>query len=109
MGSEMCIRDSVVNVQQRVVAIRHAELVIVVQVVRCRQDRHHVIEVVLTQPDDFFLAPDSTMVGAKTARSFADGEFVLDDPRQVAGRDSERPFSSQLWWHELSTLLSLTR
>jgi nitric oxide synthase oxygenase domain/subunit len=49
------------------------------------------------------------MVGAKTTGTFTDSQFVLDEPGEVAWRDSKRPFSSQLWWHELSTLLSLTR
>jgi len=70
------------------VPVRHAELVVIVEIVRCGQDRYDIVEVVLPQPDDLFLASDSTMVGAKTTGTFTDGQFVLDEPGEVAWRDS---------------------
>jgi len=56
---------------------------------------------VLAQPDDFFLAAYSAVVFAVTTRALTDGEAVFDDPREIAGSDSQCPFSAKLRGHSV--------
>ena len=72
-------------------AVGHREFVVVVQVVRCRDDADETPEPVLLQPDDLFLATDATVVVAVAARALAHGELVFHDPGEVAGCDAEGP------------------
>ncbi len=75
------------------------------QVVWCRDDGDDKVEVVFAQPDDFFLATNATVVLAVPAGTFANGEAVFDDPREITGGDSQCPFSAKLRGH--SVLLRL--
>ena len=65
---------------------RDTQLVVVVEVVRRRDERDHAGEPLLADPDDLLLAPDAAMVGAVAAGTLAHGELVLDDPVEVPGR-----------------------
>ena len=71
------------------------------QVVWRSNDGDDEIKMVLTQPDDFFLATDTAVVFAVTAGAFTNGEAVLDDPREIAGSDSQCPFSAKLRGHSV--------
>lgn len=56
---------------------------------------------VFAQPDNFFLTTNSTVVLAVTAGTLANGEAILDDPREIAGSDSQCPFSAKLRGHSV--------
>ena len=89
---------------ERTVARRHAQLFIVVEVVRRRDDRHDAPEPVLADPDDLLLPADAPMVLPVAAGPLADRQLVLEDPREVAGRDAERPSTTQAGRHQLRPL-----
>src|SRR5206468_4317159 len=42
-------------------------------------------------PDDLFLTPHPAVGAGVAARPLADRQSVLDDPREVPGRDARRP------------------
>src|SRR3954454_15727355 len=79
----------VVDAGERAMQVRKGQLVVVVQVVRRRDDADEAPEAVLAQPDDLLLATDAAMVLAISARSLADGELVLHDPGEVARGDAQ--------------------
>ena len=92
----------IVDAGERSMQVRQAELVVVVQVVRRRDDADHAAEPVLAQPDDLLLATDATMVVAVPAGTLADRQLVFHEPREVARRDAERPLPAQPGWHQPS-------
>jgi hypothetical protein len=59
-----------------------------VQVVRSTNDGNNTTKIVLTKPNDFFLSANSTMIGAETTRTLANGEFVFNDPGEVSWGNS---------------------
>jgi hypothetical protein len=59
-----------------------------VQVVRSANDGNNTTKIVLTKPNDFFLAANSAVIGAKTTRTLANGEFVFNDPGEVSWGNS---------------------
>ena len=75
-------------------SVSEVELVIVVQVVWCADDRDDAAKIVFAQPDDLFLAANPTVIDAVSTRPFADSNLVFNDPREIARGDSERPLSS---------------
>jgi len=82
--------DVVVDAQGPVQRI-DPQLVVVVEVVGSGNDRDDPAKAVLPDPDDLLLAPDTAMVLAVTAGAFTDGQFVLEDPGEVPGSDSQSP------------------
>ncbi len=85
----------IVGAGERAVQVVQAQLVVVVQVVRRRDDADDAAEAVLAQPDDLFLTADATMVLPVAAGALAHGELVFHDPREVARRDAQRPLPAQ--------------
>jgi hypothetical protein len=51
-------------------------------------DGNNTTKIVLTKPNDFFLSANSTMIGAETTRTLANGEFVFNDPGEVSWGNS---------------------
>jgi hypothetical protein len=70
------------------VPVWHVQFVVVVQVVRGTDDGNDTAKIVFTKPNDFLLTTHSTVVGAETARTFANGEFVFNDPGEVSWGNS---------------------
>ena len=93
------VRPGVVGAAERTVPVRDAELVVVVQVVRRRDDRDHAAEALLADPDDLLLAAHPAVVLAEAARPLAHREAVLDEPGEVAGLDAQGPLAPQLGHH----------
>jgi hypothetical protein len=56
-------------------------------------------EFVFTQPDDFFLPTNPTMVCAKPTWAFANSQLVLNNPGEVSWGDSKGPLAPKFWWH----------
>ena len=83
-----------VTIDQWSVAIGEIEFVVIVQVVRCTDDRDDATKIVFTQPNDLFLATNSTVIDAVSTGPFTNGNLVFNDPREIARGDSERPLSS---------------
>ena len=75
-------------------AISEVELVVVMQVVRCADDRDDAAKVVFAKPNDLFLAANPTVVDAIATGAFANSELVFDNPCEIARGDPERPLSS---------------
>ena len=99
----------IVDAGERPVPVGQAELVVVVQVVRRRDDADEAAEAVLAQPDDLLLAADATMVVAVAAGTLADRELVLHDPREVARRDAEGPLPAEARRHQRSLVEDIGR
>jgi hypothetical protein len=78
----------IVKTDQRAVSVWHVQLVVVVQVMRSTNDGNNTTKVVLAKPNDFFLAANSAVIGAKTTRTLANGEFVFNDPGEVSWGNS---------------------
>src|SRR3546814_4796412 len=95
---------------EREVAPGDTELVVVVEVVRRRDQRDDAGEALLADPDDLLLAPHPPVVRAVAARPLAHGELVLQDPREVAGLDPLGPLALHgHHWHSLSSDGALMR
>jgi hypothetical protein len=78
----------IVETDQRAVPVRHVQLVVVVQVMRSTNNGNNTTKIVLTKPNDFFLSANSTMIGAETTRTLANGKLVLNDPGEVSWGNS---------------------
>jgi hypothetical protein len=63
------------------------------QVVRSANNRNNTSKIVLAKPNDFFLSANSAVIGAKTTRTLANGEFVFNDPGEVSWGNSEGPLA----------------
>src|SRR5688500_2388179 len=70
---------------------RDAELVVGVEVVRRRQQRHDAREALVPQPQDLLVAPHLPVVAGITTGALAHRQLVLDDPREVARLDAAFP------------------
>ena len=73
--------------------VRHVQLVVIVQVMRSTNDGNNTTKIVLTKPNDFLLSPNATVIGAETARTLANGEFVFNDPGEVSWGNSKGPLA----------------
>src|SRR5207247_3419709 len=78
----------------------HAQLVVGVEVVRRREQRHDPGEALLPDPDDLLLAPHPTVGSGIATGALADRQSVLDDPGEVPGDDPGGPLS----FHPATTL-----
>src|ERR687898_2500311 len=85
---------------------RHAQLVVVVEVVGCGDERDDVVEALLTDPDDLLLAAHAAMVVTVAPGALADGEPILEHPHEVAGGDALGPLALGRW-HVGFSLLGL--
>ena len=83
----------IVKTDERAVPIRHIQLVVVVQVVRSTNDGNNTTKIVLAKPNDFFLSTNAAVIGAETARTLANGEFVFNDPGEVSWGNSKGPLA----------------
>ncbi len=79
--------------RERAVQPGDAELVVVVEVVRRRDERDDPGEALLADPDDLLLAADATVVGAVAARPLAHGQLVGDHPGEVPRLDPLGPLA----------------
>ena len=70
------------------------EFVIIVQVVRCADDRDDTTEIVFSLPDDLFLAANPTVIDSISTGPFTDSDLVFNDPCEIAWGDPERPLPS---------------
>ncbi len=70
------------------------QLVVIVQVVGCGDDADETTEVVLSDPDDFFLAAHPPVIVPVAPGSLAHCEAILENPGEVPGGDSQSPLSS---------------
>ena len=86
-------RDGIVVGAERDVGPGDAELVVGVQVVGRRQQRDDPGEALAPQPEDLLLAADPAVVAGVAAGPLADGQLVLDDPGEEAGRDPPGPLA----------------
>jgi hypothetical protein len=77
----------------------HIEFFIGVQVVRRSNDGNNKVEMVLAQPDDFFLATNATVIIAVSPWSLTNGKAVLDDPCEITRGNSKGPFSAKFRGH----------
>src|SRR5262245_15530213 len=93
----------VVGGAEGAVEVGDAQLLVIVEVVGRRDDRNHQAEALLPDPDDLLLAADPAMVGAIAARPLADGQVVLDDPREVPGLDALGPLPLHAADHDASS------
>jgi hypothetical protein len=80
-------------------AIRHVEFFVCVQVVGRSNDGDNEVEMVLAQPDDFFLATNAAMVVAVSPWSLTNGKAILDDPGEITRGNSKGPFSAKFRGH----------
>jgi hypothetical protein len=55
---------------------------------RSTNNGNNTTKIVLTKPNDFFLSANSTMIGAETTRTLANGKLVLNDPGEVSWGNS---------------------
>lgn len=78
----------VVTGEEGQMSTRHSQLVVRMQIVGSAADVDDAVEVVLTQPYDFLLATNLAVARTVSARSFTNGELILDDPDEIAGLDS---------------------
>lgn len=78
----------------RTVLIRDTQFVVIVEIVRCRDDADQTAEVVLPDPDDLFLAADPTVIVAIPTWSLTHRQSILENPSEVPGGDSQSPFST---------------
>ena len=83
----------IVKTDQRAVPVWHVQLVVVVQVMRSANDGNYTTKIVLTKPNDFFLAANSAVISAETTRTLANGEFVFNDPGEVSWGNSKGPLA----------------
>lgn len=81
------------------VLVGDSQLVVVVQIMGCRNDADQTSEVVFPDPDDLFLSSDASMIVPVSTRPFTYRQPILENPCEVPGSDSQSPFSSQLRWH----------
>ena len=58
------------------------------QIVRGRTYGEHTAELIFTQPDNFFLTSNPSMIDTETSGSFANRKFVLNNPSQMAGHNA---------------------
>jgi hypothetical protein len=70
-----------------------------VQVVGRSNDGDNEVEMVLTQPDDFFLTTNAAMVVAVSPWSLTNGKAILDDPGEITRGNSKGPFSAKFRGH----------
>jgi hypothetical protein len=56
-------------------------------------DGNNTTKIVLTKPNDFFLSTNAAVIGAETARSLANSEFVFNDPGKVSWGNSKGPLA----------------
>ena len=75
-------------------AIGEIEFVVIVQVVWCTDDRDDASKIIFTKPNNLFLAANPTVVDAIATGALTDGEFVFNNPCEIARGDPERPLSS---------------
>ncbi|MEY3806059.1 MAG: hypothetical protein RIR69_871 [Actinomycetota bacterium] len=98
----------IVDSAKGAMAIGHVQLFVSMKVVGRSNYRDDQIETVLAQPDDFFLASDSSVILAVAAGALADGELVFDDPGEIPRGDPQRPFSAKLRGHSVLLLVSVS-
>jgi hypothetical protein len=55
---------------------------------RSTNDGNDAAKIVLSKPNDFFLTTHATMICPETARTFANGELVFNDPGEVSWGNS---------------------
>jgi len=84
-------RPRIAMCREGVVGGGNVELLIGVQVVVGRQERHDAGKALGTEPEDLFLAPDPAMIGSKPPGPLAHRKLALEDPGKVAGGDASRP------------------
>jgi hypothetical protein len=75
-------------------SVSEIKFVVIVQVVRCADDRDDTTKIVFSQPDDLFLAANPTVIDAISTGPFTDSDLVFNDPCEIARGDPERPLSS---------------
>ena len=90
--------------EKRQVSTGHTQLVVGVQVVWCATDVDDPLEIVLAQPDDFFLASYLAMACPVATRTLANGELILHDPDEITGLNSEGPLATQFLRHRVTML-----
>lgn len=71
----------------RAVLVRHAQFVVIVQIVGRGDDADQTAEVVLPDPDDLLLSTHASMVVPVAPRSFTHRQSILENPCEVSGRD----------------------
>lgn len=76
------------------VLVRHAQFVVIVQIVGCGDDADQAAEMVLPDPDDLLLSTHAAMIVPVAARSFTHRQPIFEDPCEVPGCDPQSPFSS---------------
>ena len=92
--------------RRRAGAARHAELVVVVEVVGRRDQRDDAREALLPDPDDLLLAAHLAVVGAVAAGPLAHRQPVGDHPGEVAGLDPLGPLALHRGHRRVSCSLS---
>ncbi len=78
----------------RHVQVRNVKFLVGMEVVRRRHKRDDLVEAVLTNPDDLFMATDPPMARGVATRALADRDLVLQHPRKISGLDAFRPFAA---------------
>src|SRR5580692_2922773 len=79
--------------REREVHTGHGLLLVGLQVVRGRQERHHPGEALHLQPDDLLLPTNLAVVGSEPPGPLAHGQPVPDDPGEVARWDPRGPLA----------------
>jgi hypothetical protein len=74
------------------------------QIVWSAADVHNAMEVVLAQPDDFFLPSNLAMAGTVSTGTLTDGELILYDPNEITGLDSKCPLATEFLRHRVTML-----
>ena len=82
----------------------HSKLVVGMQIVWSAADVHNAMEVVLAQPDDFFLSSNLAMAGTVSTGTLTDGELILYDPNEITGLDSKGPLATEFLRHRVTML-----
>ena len=83
----------VIKTDQWAVPVWHVQFVVVMQVVRSADNGNDAAEIILAEPNNFFLPAHSAVIGAETTRTFANGELVLNDPGEVSWCNSQGPLA----------------
>src|SRR5579875_543485 len=78
---------------ERHVGVHHPVLVVGVQVVGRRQQRHDPGEPLVAEPEDLLVAAHLAVVPGVAAGALADGQLAFDDPLEKPRRDARRPFA----------------
>jgi len=76
-------------------AVRQTEFFVGLQIVRVRDHGDRQIEIVVENPNNFFLAAHGTVVGTLAAQTLAYCDLVLENPREMTRFNTLRPLASQ--------------